>query len=225
MDRQEGIDLVRGDASLGAVRTLWEPNGPWASPDFTTWPGYNPATKQEDRAEARRLLTEAGFPDGFETSLVCRNVNVTWCEWFTGSLAPLGIDMKIKSVDTSTSDDLQCSGDYDVIVQTGTETRSPEAFSGDLLRPTENACTAYYHEDPRIDQFVETIRSGSGGTLEGRIKTAQDLDEYMTKDQVLHWMTFTDNNVIVYRSFVKGLIIPIEGPQNNLSFASTWLDK
>ena len=32
LDRQEGIDLVRGDASLGAVRTLWEPNGPWASP-------------------------------------------------------------------------------------------------------------------------------------------------------------------------------------------------
>ncbi|MCH7720593.1 MAG: FG-GAP repeat protein, partial [Planctomycetes bacterium] len=82
------------------------------------FPGYNLANKQQDRAEALSLMAEAGFSDGFETTLVCRNVNVTWCEWFTGSLVDLGIDMKINSVDTSTSDDLQCSGDYDVIVQT-----------------------------------------------------------------------------------------------------------
>ena len=225
LDRQEGIDLVRGDRSLGTVRSLWEPAGPWSPPDFMTWPGYNPDTKQADRAEARRLMADAGFANGFETNLICRNVNVEWCVWFAGHLAPLGIDMKIDSVDTSTSEDKGCSGDYDVLTQTNTDTRAPEAFSRDLLRPEENACTAYYHADPKLDQFAATIRAGSGGTFEGRLKVAQELDEYMTRDQVLHWMTFTDNNVIAFRSYVKGVIVAIEGPQNNMAFATTWLDK
>lgn len=225
LDRQEGIDLVRGDRSLGTVRGLWEPTGPFSHPDIMSWPGYNPDTKTADRAEARRLLTEAGFPNGFDTTLVCRNVNVEWCVWFAQSLEPLGVNMKIDSVDTSTSEDKGCSGDYDVFNQTNTENRNPEAFVRDLLRPDVNACTAYYHADPKLDAFVTTARAGSGGTFEGRLKLAHEMDEYMTRDQALHWMTFSDNNVIAFRNFVKGVVVASEGPQNNMAFATTWLDK
>ena len=39
------------------------------APTSWTWPGWNPDTKEADRAEALSLMEEAGYADGFEVNL------------------------------------------------------------------------------------------------------------------------------------------------------------
>ena len=48
LDRQSAADAI--EPGTGATGTgLWLPGQPWTNPDLLTWPGYNTATKAQDR--------------------------------------------------------------------------------------------------------------------------------------------------------------------------------
>jgi peptide/nickel transport system substrate-binding protein len=51
-----------------------------------------------DVAAARRLLAEAGYPNGFSTAIDCQNVRENVCTAVAGMLARIGINMKVNSL-------------------------------------------------------------------------------------------------------------------------------
>jgi peptide/nickel transport system substrate-binding protein len=63
-------------------------------PEYFALPPLKPDTEQ-----AKKLLAEAGYPDGLELSIDCGNTNGPWqqqvCEIFKGQLAPAGITLNI----------------------------------------------------------------------------------------------------------------------------------
>ena len=73
VDRQSSIDIL-GHGVGKVVAGFSDPS--MSNPDFMTWPGYNPATKVADRAEARRLLAEAGYANGLELTIVTPSTKV-----------------------------------------------------------------------------------------------------------------------------------------------------
>jgi peptide/nickel transport system substrate-binding protein len=71
------------------------PDGHWANPDFKGYP-YDPA-------KARDLVTQAGYPDGIETTILCSNApeTVAITTAIQGMLAEAGINAEIDAADNA----------------------------------------------------------------------------------------------------------------------------
>jgi ABC-type transport system substrate-binding protein len=90
IDKQRIVQLLNGRATV--ANQILPPLMPGYDPDYT---GY-----EYDPEKAKALLIEAGFPDGFETSIECISVDPQpkLCESFQQDLAKVGITVTINSL-------------------------------------------------------------------------------------------------------------------------------
>jgi len=90
IDKQRIVQLLNGRATV--ANQVLPPLMPGYDPAYT---GY-----EYDPEKAKALLTEAGFPDGFETSIECISVDPQpkLCESFQQDLAKVGIKLTINSL-------------------------------------------------------------------------------------------------------------------------------
>jgi len=88
-------------------------------------PGYDPNIKGYDYSvdKAKALLAEAGFPDGFKTSITCVSVDPEpkMCESFQTDLKKIGVELEINALSNST-----------VIANASTPDKTPLTWSGQL---------------------------------------------------------------------------------------------
>jgi ABC-type transport system substrate-binding protein len=88
-------------------------------------PGYDPNIKGYDYSpdKAKALLAEAGFANGFKTSIECISVDPEpkVCESFQNDLKKIGVDLEVKTLANST-----------VIADGGTPGKTPLVWSGQL---------------------------------------------------------------------------------------------
>ncbi|MCI0893389.1 MAG: ABC transporter substrate-binding protein [Chloroflexi bacterium] len=76
IDRQQINDIVLD--GTGGETTIFMPGMAYTEEEALTWPGVRPkdsAGGKEDLAEAKKLMAEAGFPDGFKTKFDSRKVS------------------------------------------------------------------------------------------------------------------------------------------------------
>lgn len=119
VDRQALIDAFTPVWEPAFV-TRWLPRAtPFATPSevLLTMPGYRP-DKTEDIAEAKRLLAEAGYPDGFETTFTA------WTEAASSEVAvpafaellrtSLNIRGTVNVVERARTTDILRSGEFDL---------------------------------------------------------------------------------------------------------------
>ncbi len=119
VDRQSLIDTF-APVWEPAFVTRWLPSAsPYATPqeELLTMPGYRP-DKTEDIEEAKRLLAEAGYPDGFETTFTA------WTEASSSEVAvpafaellrtSLNIVGEIKVVERALTPEVLKNGDFDL---------------------------------------------------------------------------------------------------------------
>ncbi|MBI2908794.1 MAG: ABC transporter substrate-binding protein [Chloroflexi bacterium] len=116
LDRQTAIKVLgEGEAKLGTFL----PPGPWGLPeqDILKLPGYR--QKDVDRAEAKKLLAEAGFPNGFKMTLTVRAVRLDQKagEFLKDQLASVGIDATIEVAETAVYNQRTASGNFELGVQ------------------------------------------------------------------------------------------------------------
>jgi peptide/nickel transport system substrate-binding protein len=80
-------------------------------------PGYNPATKQQDIAEAKRLLAEAGYPNGFEDKIIYSKAASTAppiAEMAASQLKAVGINLTLEGLDAAFYNERDVKGDYTI---------------------------------------------------------------------------------------------------------------
>jgi len=101
IDRQQINELVMD--GTGGATTIFAPGMAYSAEEAATWPGLRPKDTpggQEDLAEAKRLMAEAGFPDGFKTTYDARMVSfyTPMCQVIKEQLkGALGIDGDIRT--------------------------------------------------------------------------------------------------------------------------------
>ena len=108
IDRQQVIDLAffgAGAATAGTVSPAYE----WAA-----GPGELPYTEY-DPVEAMRLLTEAGFPDGFDVEIMTLAGHETWApliEVVASQLEDVGLNVTIVNEESGVWLDRFVNGDF-----------------------------------------------------------------------------------------------------------------
>ncbi|PKB67608.1 MAG: hypothetical protein BZY82_02710 [SAR202 cluster bacterium Io17-Chloro-G3] len=215
-DRQQGIQAVfGGNAVMSSIMT---PQGPWSDPSFVTWPGYNPDTKAADRAEAKKLLTEAGFPDGFALDLVCASNASVRCEYFEGQLSSLGLKVNVNLV-TSDARTERVEGDNWDVTSGGAEALFPLGIATQYDSKLRGETR---HLDTNVDAYFPKIAATADfGELQ---KLVWEMESYIVKEQYLAIPLFVEVFPQAYRSHVH-----YDTPSGSLYYGTsqqqTWLDQ
>jgi peptide/nickel transport system substrate-binding protein len=116
IDREAAVAvLFNGDAVLGGMSP---PTGSWALDEerLHAIPGFAPRQAPDAIEEARALLAEAGYPDGFSTRLVVRRDDRfgPWGVFLKDQLAKVGIEVNLDPQEAATYTESQRNKDYDL---------------------------------------------------------------------------------------------------------------
>ena len=223
IDRDAGIAL--GSEVSDFYSPIFPPGSPLVHPGFKNWPGWSAATKAADRAEAKRLLGEAGYPNGFSMNIVCaQKGGPESCLYYQDQMRSLGIDMKVEFLDNASWAAAFTSLDHDSIGRGGSSgSTTPEGTEKDLTTYSVSSTSTAKHEDQKIVAFYEQLRTASN--FDERASIWHDLSEYYLRDQVYTVVCCGIIQVIPYRTYVKGYEVPTFDAHNSVDYAKTWLDK
>jgi peptide/nickel transport system substrate-binding protein len=221
IDKREGIQAVESGGAF--LSTLQNPKSPWPNPDWMSWPAYREGGRDQDRAEAKRLLAEAGFANGFETTLFGQRTWQAEEEWIQGQLATVGIKVSLDLVDVATYNERAARKDFNLQTGKGATITFPEGLSVllDQLSLANNAFAV--HEDAKVHEFF--ARFDTAKNMEERVQIYRDMEKYVLLDQVYGVVLYDQVQTIPYRSHLKGILLPQEDITAGLSFATAWLDK
>lgn len=196
INKERIIKLLNGRGTV--ANQILPPLMPGYDPDYQGY-DYNPE-------KAKQLLAEAGFPNGFETSIECIAVDPQpkLCESFQQDLAQIGVKLEIKTLAAST-----------VIEDGGTEGKAPLIWSGGL---------AWIQDYPDPDDFYAPIL-GCGSAVPGGWNWAWYCNEELEKKAIAALgMTNREERLQVIREIFRTLMdeavwVPVYNGQYDIAHA------
>jgi peptide/nickel transport system substrate-binding protein len=120
IDRYDMSNTLAPLTGLEMVGGLLHPDTPWAlsNKELQELPGYG-EDHQASLREAKRLLAEAGYPDGFKTVLTNRNVKLPYIDlgvYLVSSWKKIGVEAEHKLEESATWSKTRLSRDFELFV-------------------------------------------------------------------------------------------------------------
>ncbi|MFH1484605.1 MAG: ABC transporter substrate-binding protein, partial [Chloroflexota bacterium] len=221
IDHQNALKVV--DEDIGDVWTPIPPALGGIPPDeLLKTPGYR-QPKDQDIAEAKKLLAEAGYPNGFETKMLYRmgQIYETLAIFMKDQLTKIGVKAEIYTMEDAAYYDLYYSKKWHSLA-----TRSPLEFGDpDALLPQ------YYRtggdrnfsnvSDEQLDKLIdEQSRTADPAKRKQLVYQADKRILEMAYNVVTHWSSFD----IGYWPYVKNFTAPLS-LYNDFRHIETWLAK
>ncbi|MCA1647697.1 MAG: ABC transporter substrate-binding protein [Chloroflexi bacterium] len=147
-----------------------------AQDELLKLPGYNAATKQQDIAEARRLLTEAGYPNGFDDKIIFSRAASTTppiAEMVSSQLKAIGVNLTLDGLDAAVYNDRDVKGDYNIQI---CFCYRMDLNARERLRTGEPVNTGKV-SDPELDRILNALDASTDPTTSKKI--ARDLQLYL----------------------------------------------
>lgn len=152
-DRSEAV-IALGGGFNGAIMP---PGGPWAlDPDeVLQLPGYGDA--EAERAEARQLLAQAGFPDGLSVKMQTRSdpFSTSLAEFAAAQLATVGIKVELEPMERAAYQDFLLRGEHAII----SHSHSFSLDDPDAILPAHYSCGGSENYpglcDPELDEMIQ----------------------------------------------------------------------
>ena len=186
LDRQE-ILRSKGTPRVGAVVFGWTlPGSYWALPaeELAKIPGYG-SDKAADRAQAKKLLADAGYPNGLNIKTFSRNQqsSIDTVILYGAQLKTIGINVDLQPVDVSVVNDRQRAHDFDLLIQranAGT-TEDPDTFFNQFY-----LCNAPRNYQVFCNPKFEDLNARQSQTLdpEARRKIVWEIEKYVLGEVV-----------------------------------------
>ena len=186
------------------------PGTPWATPpaELEKLAGYGRDIKAA-RAEAKRLLREAGVPDGFSFTFKNRGLPQPYepvAIWLIDQWRQIGLDVKQEVVEASAHVSMLRRGDFDV---------SMDANCGFIVEPdtdiqkfqsvglSDNNYGRY--KDPVLDElYVKQARSLDA---EERKRHLRAFEKRLLDEEVHYFYTLQWHRIVPHSAKVKGWTI------------------
>src|SRR5215475_4680674 len=157
IDRYTGGKVLSSLAGLKDVGALTRPGTEWAIPqaELEKLPGFG-RDAEKNRAEAKRLLTEAGYPNGLKVVLKNRNVKLPYQDFAVFLIQEwrkIGVEVEHRPLETAAwFADGQDTGNFELIVAPAVEFMDePDQFLGRYATGSTQNWGRF--SDPRIDDL------------------------------------------------------------------------
>jgi peptide/nickel transport system substrate-binding protein len=226
IDRWGGAPSLAKIAIVQTVGGIAYPSSPLAATkeELEQIAGYWPDI-EKSRAEARRLLKEAGA-EGLSFELLNRNVDQPYkyvSTWLIDQWSKVGLKVTQKVVPTGPWFESMRSGNFDVVVEApGYPIVNPVMDIQKLLPASIDAENYARYEDAKAaDLYDKLLHESDHGRQRAMMRELEKhlLDTEAHALWVLWW-----HRIVPYRSYLKGLKI---APTHfiNQDLARLWLDK
>jgi peptide/nickel transport system substrate-binding protein len=159
IDRYDMVKTLAPLTNLELVGGMMHPDTPWAlSPEeLQALPGFS-RDHEANLKEAKRLLAEAGYPNGFKTVLTNRNIKLPYIDfaiYLISAWKKIGVEAEHKVEETATWSQSQVTRDFELIVDPyGSATvGDPDEM---LVKFTTGASSNWGRfSDPVVDQLFQ----------------------------------------------------------------------
>ena len=197
------------------------PGRPFDPYPFMLWPRLSLTGLETDRAEALQLLTEAGYPNGFRMTYLCRAQHAARCEFLQAQLAGLGIELVLDLVDEGGWNRARLQLGHDAYPGANFSGTVPEATEAVYGRYAANPDAYAKHDDPVVDALYHRLRAAL--TVPQRVAVWRALERHLLDQQVHLLVIAMTEQVVAYGAHVRGLVIPAEDGHTHTDFATVWL--
>lgn len=215
IDREGMTKFLRRGTAVPAYGIL-NFGGPGWDANYRDWPF--------DPEGAKKLLAEAGYPNGFETRLDWTmggggDVNTRAdAEWIQRDLARIGIKASIETFDNGTYWDMMAKGIREGSCCMQVSWGETGFYWLDLVvakaATPPNGFNSGYYDNPKIDELLAQARSAPNE--EGMVAKLHELRDAVTAD-VAFIPVYTPLQVYAMRPNVKGFVL---APQHWADFTS-----
>ena len=225
IDRYTGSRVLFPLSGLRDVGALMRPGTEWALPqaELEKFPGFG-RDAEKNRTEARKLLAEAGYPNGFKTVLTNRNVRLPYQDWAVYVIQEwrkIGVEADNRPLETAAwYTALRDTGNFEVGVQPTVEFMDdPDQF---LNRYTTGASSNYGRfSDPVLDDlFARQARAVDQGE---RKKLVHELQKRVL-DQAYFLPGLWWTRRVVHLAKVKNYVAP-PSHYTNQKLQDVWLSE
>jgi peptide/nickel transport system substrate-binding protein len=120
IDRYDLVKTLAPITNLEHVGGIMPPTGQWAisQEELETFPGFS-RDHAANLREAKRLLAEAGYPNGFKTVLTNRNIKMPYIDlavYMISSWKKIGVEAEHKVEETATWSQSRVNRDFEMLL-------------------------------------------------------------------------------------------------------------
>jgi ABC-type transport system substrate-binding protein len=168
-------------------------------------------------------MEEAGYPNGFTMGHLTRGIMPESAEFLKAQLAGLNIDLQLQIVDEGEWNRARVSLDYDSQQGRLAPSPIPEGTESVYGRYELNPDAYSKHDDAHLDELYRRLREST--TMEHRIEVWRRVSRYLFSEQSYIIPIAESIDVVAYRSYVRGVVVPPEDMHTHTDFATVWLDR
>jgi peptide/nickel transport system substrate-binding protein len=120
LDRYDMLTTLRSFTNLAAVGGIMHPGSKWAlsQEELQQFPGFG-KDHEANLKEAKRLLAEAGYPNGFKTVLTNRNIKIPYIDlavYIISAWKKIGVEAEHKVEESATWSKSRVARDFELLV-------------------------------------------------------------------------------------------------------------
>jgi peptide/nickel transport system substrate-binding protein len=226
IDEWNGAKALSKIAIVRTVGGIVFPGSPFAATkdELVTMPGFG-TDIEKSRAEARRLLKEAGV-EGLSFEMLNRNVDQPYVivgTWIVDELRKIGVTVTQKIVPTAPWLDSMRKADFSVAMEANCQmVVNPIADTGRYLPHAMYSENFAYHDDPKqVEIYNQMVRQTDPAKARMLMR---DYERQVIEVGAHQLPTLWFYRIVPMRSYVKGWKISTSHYLNQ-NLANIWLDK